>query len=152
MIDILNGYGFKRNNENVVVYPISHLAGVLGLHQHEVKEHYFHCVLDDCFAEGEFHQEEIINNEIEVYLPSFNLKYLIDSLKREGFKVDEFQSENIVNRMLETQRIVSECFELKNGFQDYRDPIRKFNPPFVKDIGESITKKPDDELFDPDLN
>lgn len=140
MIDILNGYDFKRNNKNIVVYPISQLAGVLGLVQHEVKEHYFHCVLDDCLLQGELHTEEIVNNEIELYLPVYNLKYLIDSLIREGFKPDEFQSKNIVDRMLETQTIVSDCFDLKNGFQDYKDPIRKHNLPFVKEIGSSVSK------------
>ena len=125
MIDILNGYDFKRNNKNVVVYPISQLSGVLGLANHEVKEHYFHCILDSCFAQGEFHTEEVINNEIEVYLPVYNTKELIDSLIREGFKPDSFQAKNIIDRMLETQSLVSDCFELKNGFQDYKDPMRK---------------------------
>lgn len=140
MIDILNGYDFKRNNKNVVVYQISKLAGILGIHPHEVKEHYFFCVLDDCLAQGEFHTEEIINNEIELYLPVYNLKYLIDSLVREGFKPDEFQSKSIIDKMLETQNIVSECFDFENGFQDYTDPIRKYDFPFIKDIKESISK------------
>ena len=146
MIDIINGYDFKRNNKNVVVYPISQLAGVLQLIHHEVKEHYFYCVLDDCFAQGEFHTEEVINNEIELYLPVYNTKELIDSLIREGFNPDEFQSKNIIDRMLETQTIVSECFDLKNGFQDYKDPIRKHGLPFVKDLGESISKNPVEEF------
>lgn len=140
MIDILNGYDFKRNNKNIVVYPISQLAVILGLQQHEVKEHYFYCVLDSCFSEGEFHSEEIANGEIEIYLPVYNLKQLIDSLTREGFKPDEFQSKSIVDRMLETQTIVSDCFDLKNGFNEYKDPIRKHNLPFVKEIGSSVSK------------
>ena len=140
MIDILNGYGFKRNFENVVVYPISQLAGILDLPLHEVKEHYFHCVLDECMSKGELHSEEIVNGEIEVYLPPYNVKALIDSLLREGFKLDEFQRESILAKILETQRIVSDCFELRNGFSDYKDPIRKINPPFVKPISESISK------------
>lgn len=144
MIDILNGYDFKRNRENVVVYPISSLATILGLQPHEIKEHYFYCVIDQCFAEGEFHTEEIVNGEIEVYLPPYNVKALIDSLVREGFKLDDFQRESVVNKILETQRIVSDCFESKNGFQNYKDPIRKINPPFVKPISESISKLKDD--------
>lgn len=144
MIDIINGYGFKRNFENVVVYPISQLAGVLGLPLHEVKEHYFHCVYDMCMANGELHSEEILNGEIEVYLPPYNVKELIDSLAREGFKLDEFQRESVVTKILETQSIVSDCFESKNGFSDYKDPIRKFNNPFVKPISESISKHIED--------
>ncbi len=143
MIDILNGYGFKRNFENVVVYPISQLAGVLGLPLHEVKEHYFHCVSDMCMAEGELHSEEIVNGEIEAYLPPYNVKALIDSLTREGFKLDEFQRESIVTKILETQSIVSDCFESKNGFSDYKDPIRKFGNPCVKPLSESISKNID---------
>lgn len=143
MIDILNGYDFQRNSENVVTYKISSLAAILGLQPYEIKEHYFHCVIDQCFSEGEFHYEEIVRGEIEVYLPSYNLKALIDSLKYEGFKIDEFQSESVVNHILETQRIISECFDLKNGFQDYKDPIRKHGLPFVMDFRESITKKAD---------
>ena len=144
MIDIINGYGFKRNFENIVVYPISQLAGVLGLPLHEVKEHYFHCVSDMCMANGELHSEEILNGEIEVYLPSYNVKELIDSLAREGFKLDEFQRESVVTKILETQSIVSDCFESKNGFSDYKDPIRKFNNPCVKPISESISKHIED--------
>lgn len=144
MIDILNGYGFKRNFENVVVYPISQLAGVLCLPLHEVKEHYFHCVSDMCMAKGELHSEEILNGEIEVYLPPYNVKELIDSLAREGFKLDEFQRESVVTKILETQRIVSDCFESKNGFQTYKDPIRKINHPFVKPVSESISKHIED--------
>lgn len=94
-------------------------------------------------VQGEWHTEEIVNNEIELYLPAFNMKALIDSLKREGFDVDEFQAKTIVDKMLETQRIVSECFDLHNGFKDYKDPIRKHNLPFIKPIGESISKNSD---------
>ena len=144
MIDILNGYDFKRNNDNVVVYPISTLSSVFGLQPHEIKEHYFYCVIDQCFAEGEFHTEEIVNNEIELYLPVYNIKALIDSLIREEFKINKEQSEFLIDRMLETQRIVSECFDLKNGFQDYKDPIRKHDLPFVKEIHESISRKQED--------
>lgn len=144
MINILNGYDFQRNSENVVTYKISSLSTILGLKSHEVKEHYFHCIIDQCFGEGEFHYEEVVAGEIEVHLPPYNLKALIDSLKREGFNVDEFQSESVVNCMLETQRIVSECFDLKNGFQEYKDPIRKHGLPFVNDFRESITKNKDD--------
>lgn len=146
MINILNGYEFKRNNENVIVYPISTLAGVLSIPQHEIKEHYFYCVLDECTSQGEWHTEEIVNGEIELYLPVFNMKALIDSLKREGFNVDEFQAKTIIDKMLETQRIVSECFDLHNGFKDYKDPIRKHDLPFVKEIGESISKHPVEEF------
>ena len=144
MIDIINDYEFKRNNKNVIVYPISQLAGVLGLVTHEVKEHYFYCVLDDCLAQGELHSEEVINKEIELFLPVFNAKALIDSLIREGFTPDEFQSKNIIDRMLETQNIVSECFDLKNGFQDYKEPIRKHSLPFVKDVKFSISRLTDE--------
>lgn len=84
MINILNGYDFQRNSENVVTYKISSLSTILGLKSHEVKEHYFHCIIDQCFGEGEFHYEEVVAGEIEVHLPPYNLKALIDSLKREG--------------------------------------------------------------------
>lgn len=143
MIDIINGYEFKRNFKNVVVYPITSLSTILGLQPYEIKEHYFLCVLDDCLSQGEYHEEEIVNGKLEVYLPSYNLKYLIDSLNREGFKIDEYQSKTIVEKILETQRIVSECFEMKSGSPDYSDPIRKHNLPFVKPIGESISKNVD---------
>ena len=143
MIDIINGYSFKRNEKNTVLYAATQLAGVLCVAPHELKEHYFYCVLDQCLSEGEIHTEEIINNEIELFLPVYNAKSLIDSLIREGFKIDEFQSKNVIDKMLETQRIVSECFDLKNGFQDYKDPIRKQDLPFVKPIGESISKHDD---------
>lgn len=140
MIDIMNGYDFKRNKDNVVVYPISQLAMILGLQPHEIKEHYFYCVEDQCFSEGEFHSEEIINNEIELYLPPYSVKALIDSLNREGFEIDKFQSENVLAKMLETQDIVSDSFDSKNGFQEYIDPIRKHNPPHVKSLKESISR------------
>ena len=140
MIDILNGYDFKRNHKNVVVYPISQLAGILGIHHHEAKEHYFFCVSDDCLAQGETHTEEIINSEIELYLPVYNVKQLIDSLIREGFDIDQFQSKSVIEKMLETQSIVSDCFDSKNGFQEYKDPIRKYDLPFIRDIKESISK------------
>lgn len=143
MIDIINGYGFKRNFKNVVVYPISSLATVLGLQPYEIKEHYFLCVLDDCLLKGEHHEEEIVNGELEVYLPSYNLKYLIDSLNREGFKIDKYQSKAIVEKILETQNIVSECFSMLCGTPNYSDPIRKHNLPFVKPICESISKNVD---------
>lgn len=139
MIDIINAYEFKRNRDNTVVYPISELAGILGLQPYLAKEHYFYCVIDECFAEGEFHTEKIVNGEIEVYLSCFAIKALIDSLKREGFKIDEFQAGNVLEKILETQSIVSECFNSHNGFNDYKDPIRKINPPFVKDIKYSLS-------------
>lgn len=145
MIDIINGYEFKRNRENVIVYKISSLASVLGLPLHEVKEHYFWCVLDDCTTKGEWHTEEVVNGEIELYLPVFNLKALIDSMKREGFNVDKFQSKMLIKNMLQTQELVSDMFEVKNGFVNYSDPIRKYNLPFIKDIGESISKISSDE-------
>lgn len=143
MIDILNGYEFKRNFQNTVVYPISSLSTILGLQPHEIKEHYFLCVLDDCLLEGEYHTEEVLNDGIEVYLPTYNAQKLIESLKREGFKIDEFQSENVILKMLETQRIVSECFDMKSGSPNYADPIRKYSLPFVKDISESVSKHED---------
>lgn len=143
MIDIINAYEFKRNRDNTVVYPISTLAGILGLQPYLAKEHYFYCVIDECFAEGEFHTEEIVNGEIELHLSCFAIKALIDSLKREGFKIDEFQAENVLKKILETQSIVSECFDSHNGFNDYKDPIRKINPPFVKSVSESISRNSD---------
>lgn len=144
MIDILNGYGFKRNFENVVVYPITSLSSVLGLQPYQIKEHYFLCVLDDCLAQGEYHNEEIVNGEIEVYLPPFNLKALIDSLKREGFDIDDFQSKSVLEKALETQEIVSECFDMLCGTPNYKDPIRKHNLAHVKPICESISKSTDE--------
>ena len=139
MIDILNGYGFKRNFKNVVVYPISVLATALNMQPFQVKEHYFLCVLDECLAQGEWHSEEIINGEIELYLPVYNTQVLLESLKREGFKVDEFQHESIIAKMLETQGIVSECFDMMCGAPSYKDPIRKHNLPYVKPLCESIS-------------
>jgi len=144
MISIINGYDFKRNNSNEIVYAASSLATILGLQPYLVKEHYFHCVADACYAEGEFHTEEVINGEVELYLGCFAVKELIDSLKRENFKIDEFQSENVLKYMLETQSVVSDCFVNQNGFTQYLDPIRKINPPFVKDVCESITQRKDD--------
>ena len=140
MIDIINGYGFKRNFKNVVLYPISSLASVLNMQPYQVKEHYFLCVLDECMGQGEWHEEEIVNGEIELYLPVYNTQMLLDSLKREGFEVDEFQHESILEKMLETQRIVSECFDMMCGTPSYSDPIRKYNFPYVKPLCESISK------------
>ena len=141
MIDIQNIYVFKRKIDNSeILYPISDLAGILGLHQHTLKEHYFYCVADYCFSQGEIHAEEIKNNEIEVYLNCFAVGELIKSLKRESFKIDEFQAESVLNKMLETQRIASECFENKNGFNSYIDPARKLGLQFVEDLSKSISR------------
>lgn len=140
MIEIINGYAFKRNQKNEVVFPISHLSGILGLQPYEIKEHYFLCVLDDCLLQGETHSEEVVRGEIEIYLPVYNAKYLIESLAREGFEIDEFQSKNVIEKMLETQTVVSECFNLDNGTPLYNDPIRKHNLPHVKSISESVSR------------
>ena len=121
MIDILNGYGFKRNFENVVVYPISQLAGVLGLPLHEVKEHYFHCVLDECMSEGELHSEEIVNGEIEVYLPK--AQSYIDVLFKEKLLTEEqkqFLISTINQRIgyLEYQIGFVSCYDMSQlGFE-----------------------------------
>lgn len=142
MISILNGYNFKRNCDNVVLYSIESLACILGLQPYEIKEHYFLCVVDDCLAQGEYHLESIKNGELDLLLPVFNVAALIASLEREGFKIDEYQSKQVLVNMLETQSVITECFinaELRNN--DYRDPIRKFNAPHVKDISQSISRK-----------
>lgn len=140
MISILNGYDFKRNCDSVVLYSIESLACILGLQPYEIKEHYFLCVVDDCLSQGEYHLEKINNGELDLLLPVFNVAALIASLEREGFKIDEFQSKQIVKSMLETQSVIDECF----SNQTYSDPIRKLNTPHVKDISQSISRKQGD--------
>lgn len=143
MIDIINGYGFKRNHDNTVLFALSHFASVVGLQPYQVKEHYFHCVADRCFSEGEFHTEQVERSEIEVYIPCKSLGNLIDSMTYE-----KILSENQVNeamrllaKHLETQNIVSDCFE--QHIYDYTDTVRKINE-HLPPIGESISKHKDD--------
>lgn len=142
MIDIINGYGFKRNFDNTVLYSLGNVASVLGLQPYVIKEHYFHCVADRCFSEGEFHKEEILLGDIEIYIPCKSLGNLIDSLTFEriieGDKVTDIM--RVLEKHVETQNIVSECFD--KFCYDYSDPVRKINdtlPP----ISESISKHED---------
>lgn len=142
MIDIINGYGFKRNHDNTVLFPLSHFASVIGLQPYQVKEHYFHCVADRCFSEGEFHTEEVQNGGIEVYIPCKSIGNLIDSLTFEkiieGVQIDNAM--RLLGKHVETQDIVGECFGSYS--YDYTDPLRKANE-HLPPISESISKHED---------
>jgi len=142
MIDIINGYGFKRNFDNSVLYSLDNVASILSVQPYLIKEHYFHCVADRCFSEGEFHKEEITNGNLDIYIPCKSLGNLIDSLTFEriieGNQVDDIM--RVLGKHVETQNIVSECFD--KFCYDYSDPIRKINdslPP----ISDSISKHQD---------
>ena len=142
MIDIINGYGFKRNFDNSVLYSLDSVASVLEVQPYLIKEHYFHCVADRCFSEGEFHREEVIGSIIDVFIPCKSLGNLIDSLNFEkiieGEQVDNIM--RVLAKHVETQNIVSECFD--KFCYDYSDPIRKVNdslPP----VSDSITRHKD---------
>lgn len=142
MIDIINGYGFKRNFDNSVLYSLDNVASVLEVQPYLIKEHYFHCVADRCFSEGEFHKEEVIGSIIDVFIPCKSLGNLIDSLTFEkiieGEQVDNIM--RVLAKHVETQNIVSECFD--KFCYDYIDPIRKVNdslPP----VSDSITRHKD---------
>lgn len=142
MIDIINGYGFKRNFDNTVLYSLDNIASVLELPNYVIKEHYFHCVADRCFSEGEFHKEEVIGSIIDVYIPCKSLGNLIDSLTYEKIINDDQVKDimRVLDKHIETQNIVSECFS--SYAYDYSDPIRKLNdslPP----ISESVSKLKD---------
>ena len=142
MIDIINGYGFKRNFDNSVLYSLDSVASVLEVQPYLIKEHYFHCIADRCFSEGEFHREEVIGSIIDVFIPCKSLGNLIDSLNFEkiieGEQVDNIM--RVLAKHVETQNIVSECFD--KFCYDYSDPIRKVNdslPP----VSDSITRHKD---------
>lgn len=142
MIDIINGFGFKRNFDNSVLYSLDNVASVLEVQPYLIKEHYFHCVADRCFSEGEFHKEEVIGSTIDVFIPCKSLGNLIDSLTFEkiieGEQVDNIM--RVLAKHVETQNIVSECFD--KFCYDYSDPIRKVNdslPP----VSDSITRHKD---------
>lgn len=142
MIDIINGFGFKRNFDNSVLYSLDNVASVLEVQPYVIKEHYFHCVADRCFSEGEFHKEEVIGSIIDVFIPCKSLGNLIDSLTFEriieGEQVDNIM--RVLAKHVETQNIVSECFD--KFCYDYSDPIRKVNdslPP----VSDSITRHKD---------
>ena len=142
MIDIINGYGFKRNFDKSVLYSLDNVASVLEVQPYLIKEHYFHCVADRCFSEGEFHREEVIGSIIDVFIPCKSLGNLIDSLNFEkiieGEQVDNIM--RVLAKHVETQNIVSECFD--KFCYDYSDPIRKVNdslPP----VSDSITRHKD---------
>lgn len=140
MIDIINGYGFKRNHDNTVLYPLSHFSSIVDLQPYQVKEHYFHCVADKCFSEGEFHIEEIQNGSIEVFIPCKSLGYLIDSLTYEKIVTSDLQITNamrLLDKHIETQNVVGECFG-KYSY-DYKDSLRKINE-FLPPISESISR------------
>lgn len=144
MIDIINGYGFKRNHDNTVLYSLSHFASIVGLQPYQVKEHYFHCVADRCFSEGEAHIEEIQNKAIEVFIPCQSLGYLIDSLVYEKIITTDEQESNamrLLEKHIETQNIVGECFGEYS--YDYKDSLRKFND-MLPPISESVSKHKDD--------
>ena len=142
MIDIINGYGFKRNFDNSVLYSLDSVASVLEVQPYLIKEHYLHCIADRCFSEGEFHREEVIGSIIDVFIPCKSLGNLIDSLNFEkiieGEQVDNIM--RVLAKHVETQNIVSECFD--KFCYDYSDPIRKVNdslPP----VSDSITRHKD---------
>ena len=153
MIDIINGYGFKRNFDNTVLISLSNVASHLGVQPYLIKEHYYICVADRCFAEGEIHHEEIENSSVEAYIPCKSLEYLIDSLKHEKVAITDYDKEKaitlVLDKMIETQNIVSECFS--RDCYDYLDPVRKINSS-LPDISQSVSNINDDELLDPELN
>lgn len=145
MIDIINGYGFKRNFDNTVLFSLSNVASVLGVQPYLIKEHYYLCVADRCFSEGEIHIECVEGSCIEVYIPCKSLEYLIDSLKHEKVAVTDYDKEKVItlvlDKMVETQDIVSECFN--HDAYDFSDPVRKINPD-LPSISESVSKHKDD--------
>lgn len=142
MIDIINGYGFKRNFDNTVFYSLGNIASILSVQPYLVKEHYFHCVADRCFSEGEFHKEEVFNNTIEVYIPCASFGYLIDSMVYEKIITEEQSKDamRVLEKHIETQNIVSDCFS--DFCYNYSDPIRKINPT-IPNLSESISKHKD---------
>ena len=147
MIDIINGYGFKRNFDNTVLISLSNIAYHLGVQPYLIKEHYYICVADRCFSEGEIHHEEIENSSVEAYIPCKSLEYLIDSLKHEEVAITDCDKEKIItlvlDKMVETQNIVSECFN--NDCYDYSDPVRKINPN-LPDVSKSVSNVMEDDF------
>lgn len=146
MIDIINGYDFKRNFNNTVLISLSNVAHHLGVQPYLIKEHYYICVADRCYSEGEIHHEEIENSSVEAYIPCKSLEYLIDSLKHEKVAVTDYDKQKaitlVLDKMIETQGIVSDCFD--RDMYDYVDPIRKINeslPP----VSNSVSNLKDDE-------
>ena len=148
MIDIINGYGFKRNFDNTVLISLSSVAHNLGVQPYLIKEHYYICVADRCFSEGEFHREEIENSSLEAYIPCKSLEYLIESLKYEKVAITDGDKEKsitfVLEKMIETQSIVSDCFNLDR--YDYIDPVRKINPnlPSVSKSVSNIIDEPEE--------
>lgn len=147
MIDIINGYGFKRNFDNTVLISLSNVAYYLGVQPYLIKEHYYICVADRCFSEGEIHHEEVENSTIEAYIPCKSLEYLIDSLKYSKVAITDYDKQKaitlVLDKMVETQNIVSECFN--HDCYDYADPVRKINtslPP----VSDSVSKLPVEEF------
>lgn len=145
MIDIINDYGFKRNFDNTILISLDDVAYHLGVQPYLIKEHYYICVADRCFSEGEFHKEEIEQGDIKVYIPCKSLEYLIDSLKHEKVAVTDYDKQKaitlVLDQMVETQNIVSECFN--HDAYDFSDPVRKINPN-LPPISESVSKHKDD--------
>jgi len=141
MIDILNGWSFKRNHENVILFSVAHLSSVTGLQPYVLKEHYFGCVKDDAFAEGEFHTEIIEASGLEIYIPVFSVNHMKETLTQGKFltteQIEHYQM--LINKMNETQELVAEVFD-KNGL--YLDQIRKHNP-HVAPIIKSYTLEED---------
>lgn len=139
MIDIINGYGFKRNHDNTVLFKLSDLGSVLNIQPYILKEHYYSCVNDDCLAEGEFPIEEISKGELNTYLPCKSVQKLFLSMQHEGFLQEEQIKyfKMLIDKQVDTQGLVSEWF---NDFGQYMDGIRKHNP-HIPPIIESITKK-----------
>lgn len=141
MIDIINGFGFKRNHPNTILFSVSNLSSVTGMQRYQLKEHYFNCVMDDCFSEGEFHVENVENKQIEIYIPLYSVKHMLSSLTHEGF-MDEAKTAHyniLIDAMVETQNITSDLFD-SNGY--YSDFLRKINPRLPPMI-ESITRNPE---------
>ena len=153
MIDIINGYGFKRNFDNTVLISLSNVAFCLGVQPYLIKEHYYICVADRCFSEGEIHHEEIENSSVEAYIPCKSLEYLIESLKHENVAITDYDKQKaitlVLDKMIETQNIVSECFS--RDCYDYSDPVRKINSS-IPDISQSVSNIGDHELLDSELN
>lgn len=148
MIDILNGFDFKRNFDNTILISLDNVAYHLGVQPYLIKEHYYICVADRCFSEGEFHKEEIERGDIKVYIPCKSLEFLIESLKLEKVAVTDYDKQKaitlVLDKMVEAQNIVSECFS--HDAYDFSDPVRKINqnlPPISKSVSEVMCDEVD---------
>lgn len=143
MITIINGYGFKRNHDNTVLFQLSNIGSILNIQPYILKEHYYSCVNDDCLAEGELPIEEIDRGELNTYLPCKSVQKLFLSMQHEGFLDDDQVKffKMLIDKQTETQGMVSEWFD---NFGQYKDDIRKHNPN-VPEFIESVTRKNKEE-------